>query len=158
MPTSSVLLQGGGKQSTMYDTHAGCQVGNRGESTGRVDQSNYERNKAVRNEGVGREGAKPKENGRTGYKKHTANVGNGKAVDSKQGSPGRPGYNVQLTLKSVASKKPTPKALNVKSGGHVRVHAERTKKTHSNTCLVRGIGFPPISPYFCIYIRLIRVG
>ena len=33
----------------------------------------------------------------------------------------------------MARKKPVPENRKVKSGGHVRVHAGRTKKTHPNT-------------------------
>ena len=40
--------------------------------------------------------------------------------------------------KRVARKKPMPKNRKVKSGGHVRVHAGRTKKNYPNTYVTIG--------------------
>ena len=54
----------------------------------------------------------------------------------QQRSQDRSRCNVRLTLKGLARKKPTPKILKVKSGGHTRFRAGRTKKTHPNTYVI----------------------
>ena len=65
----------------------------------------------------------------------TAHVG--KMKDARhQGSHGRSTCIVQLTLKRVARRKRTPIIPKVKSGGHVRVYARRTKTIRPNTYVI----------------------
>ena len=95
-----------------------------------VDQTKIRTKESCPKERVGRDGAKRRENGRTGYEKHRPS---GKI---ERRSTVRVAWQVWVQRaanpKRVARKKPIPNNRKVKSGGHVRVDAGRTKRTHPN--------------------------
>ena len=83
--------------------------------------------KAAQKKGVGRDGARRYDNGRTGYEKARLNWENRKSLNSKVA--GQVWVQRAAHSKRVARKKPIPENRKVKSGGHAHVPAGRTKKT-----------------------------
>ena len=141
--TMRVWTLRGGIKLDVCHTYAGCQV-RTGAITerGRPDQNTNARKLSKR---MG-SGGTVQSNMKTGELATRSTAQMGKLKDARhQGAQGRSGCNVQLTHKRAARKKPTPQILKVESGGHVRVHAGRMKKTHPNTYMYVSISHTALS-------------